>query len=116
MVLAGALWLGWTELKTLRNENAELNFTLAQTNVILAAERVRSTRVEEAAERIHEREEVNQAQLTRFERKLDTLGRQSETTQSLLDTVVPLPLLCGLRAFPAASDSCADTVVSANPN
>lgn len=113
--LLGAVCLyGYNEIKSLTAEKAQLELTLTQTNIILAAEQVRSSKVEEAAARLEETDRANRQAFSQFERRITALGRSDEKTQSLLDTVVPAGLLRGLRSFPGAGDeSGAHTSVSA---
>lgn len=103
-VLGAVCVYGWYEIKTLTAEKAQLELTLNQTNIILAAEQVRASRVEEAALRLEETDRANRQSLSQFERRITALGRQDAKTQEVLDITLPHGLLRGLRSFPAAND------------
>lgn len=92
---ASVLWLLWI----MYIRNGELTKALEQMNMALKAEVERSVRVEQATQRLENKDGERQVQLKRFERKLGALATENAALRDVLSVVVPPELVDGLRAF-----------------
>lgn len=102
LIIAIALYAGYRELLTLREQNLNLTQELKNINDILAKEIERSNRVEQSTIRLEEQDNARQKEIQKFAGRLNSLARDNSDLRELIDTVVDDRLLDGLRSFPGA--------------
>lgn len=100
IVFAICLFMGVHAYRQLCKENELLTERVESLNMALSAVVERSSRVEEATQRLVSNEQERQTRLQRFERKLGSLATENEDVRRVLAVVVPVELVHGLRAFP----------------
>lgn len=99
-VVVLAVYFGYRELESLRERNELLTESLQDMNMVLTEEIARSARVEEATQRLENREHERQTQFLSFEKRLSKMAAQSQEVRSVLSVVIPPELVRGLHAFP----------------